>query len=81
MQPGELAPGRIGLDVTLKVHVVAVFDVVRGERGAEPQRHYRRICGWEGERKGRRLVRVCEDSQTDYHITESNLNVTLLSLE
>lgn len=37
VQPGELAPGRIGLDVALEVHVVAVFDVVRGERRAEPQ--------------------------------------------
>lgn len=44
VQPGELAPGRIGLDMALEVHVVAVFDVVRGERRAEPQRHDRRIC-------------------------------------
>lgn len=38
VQPGEFSPRRIRLHLTLEVHVVALLDVVRGQRWAQLQR-------------------------------------------
>lgn len=35
MQPWQLSPGRIGLDVALEIDIVALLDVVDDERRAE----------------------------------------------
>lgn len=44
MQPVELSPLRIRLDMTLKVHILAVLNVLRRQRGAQPEGNYRGIC-------------------------------------
>lgn len=44
MYPVQFAPPRVRLDLALEVDVVAVLDVVGGERGAQHQRDGGRIC-------------------------------------
>lgn len=39
MIPGELRGRRVGLDETVEVHVVALFDAVRIDRVAQPERN------------------------------------------
>lgn len=44
MEPRQLPDGRVGADVALEVDVVALLDVARLQRAAQPQPDYWRIC-------------------------------------
>lgn len=44
MKPSDLVLSGVAPDVALKVHVVALFDVLRIERAAQVERHLRRVC-------------------------------------